>query len=373
MDEGELFIRDAATKRGIDPDTALTVARMEGGVDAPGLIGKFETGWSFWQYQLHYGGAEYPQYGTVAGMGNGFTKLTGWQPGDPRAWKDSVRYALNRAKLGGWGPWYGAKKAGITSFDGINRDYPWNASSETWDYEAGSTPMPKLTYNPDAPVDIQDNDWSCSEQSAQWLLRAINRNPGDAWIRDQLLTNGLVTKEDGLMDASGGSLAAWLQREYGAEMGLRFTNKNGATWEDIAAIAGKQPMMLGGRSWNHWTGVRRMTDAGLELANPAPNWQSVGTVLDRAEWEQWGSWSYVTVADGSTPVPAPVPPPVPSPVDPKDVRIAELEAALAAEQEKVHGLITALAVVGDDRADDLQRQVDAIRAIREQFLGKRPA
>jgi hypothetical protein len=216
--------------------------------------------------------------------------------------------------------------------------------------------MPKLTYNPDAPVDIQPDDWSCSEQSAQWLLRAIGRNPGDDWIRGQLLDNGLVTREYGLMDGSGAALAAWLQREYGDEMGLTFTSKNGATWEDIAAIAGKQPMMIGGRSWNHWSGVRRMKDGGLELANPSPNWREVGNLLDRAEFDRWGSWSYITVSDGSE---APSQPPA---ADPRDARIAELEAALAAEREKNAGLISTLGYVTGDVADALQAAVNTLRA-----------
>lgn len=190
----------------------------------------------------------------------------------------------------------------------------------SWDKEA---PMPKLTYNPDAPVDQQTDDWSCSEQSAQWLLRAIGRNPGDAWIRGQLLDNGLVTQQYGLMDASGARLAAWLQKEYGDEMGLRFTSKNGATWDDIAAVAGKQPVMIGGRGWNHWSGVRRLKDGGLELANPSPNWKDVGMLLDRAEFDRWGSWSYVTVSDGAADAPAP--PPKPPAVDWR----ADLDALLA--------------------------------------------
>lgn len=229
--------------------------------------------------------------------------------------------------------------------------------------------MPKLTYNPDAPVDIQDNDWSCSEQSAQWLLRAIGRSPGDAWIRDQLLhTNPpLVTPEYGLMDASGASLATWLQREYGDEMGLRFTSKNGASWDDLVALAGRQPMMIGGRAWNHWAGVRRLQDGGLELANPSPNWKDTGTLLDRAEFDRWGSWSYITVSDGAV-----VGPPPPPPADPRDALIAQLQADLKAEREKSGGLVTAVAVIADDRGDAIQRELDAIRSVRAQFVGPRP-
>lgn len=232
----------------------------------------------------------------------------------------------------------------------------------------GKAAMPKLTYNPDAPVDIQDNDWSCSEQAAQWLLRAIGRDPKDAWIRGQLLDRGFVTVAHGLMDATGANLAGWLQEQYGDEMGLRFTSKNGASWEDIAALAGKQPVMIGGRSWNHWSGVRRLKDGGLELANPSPSWKDTGTLLDRAEFDRWGSWSYITVSDAAG-VPAPIP--APAPADEKDAIIAQLRAELAAEREKTSGLVTAVAVLGDDVGDALQAQVDKMREIRTQFVGPR--
>jgi GH25 family lysozyme M1 (1,4-beta-N-acetylmuramidase) len=64
-------------------------------------------------------------------------------------------------------------------------------------------------------------------------------------------------------------------------------------------------------------------------------------------------------------------PPPPPPGD-KDALIAHLRAELAAEREKTSGLVTAVAVLGDDVGDALQAQVDKARAIREQFVGPRP-
>ncbi len=115
------YIRDAARKRGIDEVTALTVALSEGGVDQPAKEGAFATGHSWWPFQLHYGGKGYEQYGTEAGMGNDFTRVSGWSPGDPRAWKDSIDFALDHARTYGWDAWYGARAHGITGFDGINK------------------------------------------------------------------------------------------------------------------------------------------------------------------------------------------------------------------------------------------------------------
>ena len=61
-----------------------------GSFDSPAAAGHVPHRASWWPFQLHYGGAgtPYEQWGNVAGMGNDFTAQTGWQPGDPRAWKD---------------------------------------------------------------------------------------------------------------------------------------------------------------------------------------------------------------------------------------------------------------------------------------------
>lgn len=232
----------------------------------------------------------------------------------------------------------------------------------------GAAAVPTLTYHPDAPVDIQPDDWSCSEQSAQWLLRAIGRDPKDPWIRGKLLNRGIVTREHGLMDASGATLARWLQEQYGDEMGLRFTAKNGATWEDLVAIVGRQPVMIGGRAWNHWSGVRRLKDGGLELANPSPNWKDVGTLLDRAEFDRWGSWSYITVSDGAS---APVQPPAP-PTDDRDATIVRLRAELETVTRQRDGLVNAVAYLGDDVGDRIQAALAELRRVRAESVGARP-
>jgi len=138
----EDFIRSEALARGIDPDIAVRVARSEGGTsDAdPARRGTFPTGSSWWPFQLHYGGTGYEYLGTVAGMGNDFTALTGWEPGDPAAWRDSVRFALDAAAQRGWSPWYGARHVGIGDWDGIS----WNGHlTDDWDYQKVAGKHPK--------------------------------------------------------------------------------------------------------------------------------------------------------------------------------------------------------------------------------------
>jgi len=162
----------------------------------------------------------------------------------------------------------------------------------------------RVAYNPGAPVDPQPDDWSCSVQSAQWLLRSIGRNPSRVWLEQQLVgplsSAPVVSREYGLMDASGRTLAAWLQRVYGDEMDVTFEARPVNSWEDLVALAGKGPMMLGGRAWGHWSGIRAYRDGKVLLANPAGSWKGVGQELTRDEFDALGSWSAIT-----TTLPAP--------------------------------------------------------------------
>lgn len=112
--EQEAYIRQAAATRGIDPETAVAVAKSEG------LGGSYagDNGSSFGPFQLHYGGVA-PGGNSVGGLGDDFTKATGLDARDPSTWKAQTDFALDNAAKGGWGPWHGAAAAGIAPNQGI--------------------------------------------------------------------------------------------------------------------------------------------------------------------------------------------------------------------------------------------------------------
>lgn len=312
--EIEAFIRDAAQKRGIDPEYAIRVAQSEGGLTEYARLGDFSgppwfSGKSWWPFQLHYGGAgtPYAEWGTSAGMGNAFTTLTGWQPGDPRAWKDSVRYALNRVKRGGWGPWYGAKYIGITGFDGVDRDAPWDANAERWDYENGVQPMPKVTYNRQEPAHPQDESWDCSQDSLEWALYALGRAPADGWLEETMIAEGVVSRTQGLLDSSGAGLADFVRRQYG-EFGFDSNNAPAISWEWAVHEGESQPdgsghgypVLLGGRRFGaegHWVGLRDYDPSRrvLLLANPANGYDGIQQTLNESQFTARGPWSAVRI------------------------------------------------------------------------------
>lgn len=99
----------------------------------------------------------------------------------------------------------------------------------------------------------------------------------------------------GLLDASGAGLVSYL-----GELGISAANNPDASFLDVSAAAGFQPMLIGGRAWNHWVGVR-ISDAPLNsglalvlaLANPSPGWMGVHQALGMADFDRLGSFSAV--------------------------------------------------------------------------------
>lgn len=108
----ESYIRKAAADRGIDPDIAIRVAQSEGGLKDPfrqsDIVKNGVREQSYGPFQLYMGG----------GLGN-----KALEAGiDPRKdWQAGIDFALDQAASGGWGPWYGAKKIGVTGMTGIGR------------------------------------------------------------------------------------------------------------------------------------------------------------------------------------------------------------------------------------------------------------
>jgi hypothetical protein len=117
VQEMEAYIRAKARELGIDPDIAVRVARSEGlkeGTWQATANLAYGRERSYGPFQLHVAPKGYRQ-----GMGNDFVKSTGLDPSDPRNWRQGVDFALNQAQRGGWSPWFGAKKIGVTGKMGI--------------------------------------------------------------------------------------------------------------------------------------------------------------------------------------------------------------------------------------------------------------
>lgn len=144
------------------------------------------------------------------------------------------------------------------------------------------------------PVELQDVPWDCAAASTAWALHTIGYPQSEY---DVVLGLGpsRISPAYGLLDASGAGLVSYL-----GEIGVTALHNPSATWEEVAGAAGYQPMVIGGRAWCHWVGVRissRMfpnpPGDRLALANPAPGWMAVDQTLYPYAFRTLGVFSAV--------------------------------------------------------------------------------
>jgi hypothetical protein len=144
------------------------------------------------------------------------------------------------------------------------------------------------------PRDNQDYPWDCSACSTAWAMRTIGYN-----VSEQDVIAGLgperISPSLGLLDASGAGLVSFL-----GEQGINAANNPAALWSDVVAAGGYQPMVIGGRAWNHWVAVRMAGPAAgsgqmayIALMNPAPGWMGVEQTMSDYDFATLGPFSAV--------------------------------------------------------------------------------
>jgi hypothetical protein len=211
-----------------------------------------------------------------------------------------MRFALDAARRGGWGPWYGAKALHITGFVGIDQTQPWSGTpDDEWDYKNGTASPatgPTLVYDPNHPAHPQEESFDCSQESLEWALWACGRHSSDDWLESEMIRQHVMGRQDGLLDASGAGLARFINDEY-RELGFSASNEPSVTFGALAAEAGRYPLLIGGRAWNHWSGVRGYDAARnqLLLANPADGHKGIRQEMTPEQFEALGPFSMVRV------------------------------------------------------------------------------
>lgn len=143
-------------------------------------------------------------------------------------------------------------------------------------------------------ADPQDYPWDCAACSTAWAMRTVG-----FVVSEQDVIAGLgparISPSLGLLDASGAGLVSFL-----AEQGIGAANNPEASWADVMAAAGYQPMVIGGRQWCHWVAVRMGSSAAgkpgtplLALMNPADGYMGVGQFLTDDDFLDLGPFSAV--------------------------------------------------------------------------------
>lgn len=143
-------------------------------------------------------------------------------------------------------------------------------------------------------ISPQDYPWDCAAASTAWALQTIGLE-----YSEQDVIAGLgpsrISPTYGLLDASGAGLVQWL-----GEIGVVAQNNPASSWDDVVAAAGYQPLVMGGRAWYHWVGVRMggICAVGsdidyLAIANSAAGWMGIGQSINSDQFEELGTFSAV--------------------------------------------------------------------------------
>ena len=137
------YIRKAAKARGIDPNTAVRVAKSEG-------MGPDTTADDGWQSNYKKNGVREPSYGPYqlymgGGLGNQFQEVTGYHPSDTASVFMQVDFALDKAAQEGWGAWYGAGRVGIGKWKGLKGAQPAGITATYGDAPVPSEDIPNTS------------------------------------------------------------------------------------------------------------------------------------------------------------------------------------------------------------------------------------
>jgi hypothetical protein len=144
------------------------------------------------------------------------------------------------------------------------------------------------------PRDNQDYPWDCAACSTAWCTRTVGYTLTE---QDMIAALGpaRISPSYGLLDASGSGLVSCL-----SELGIGAENNPDASFQEVMDAAGYQPMVIGGRAWNHWVAVRMGSSAAglagystLILMNPAPGWQNIEQTLSEPYFASLGPFSAV--------------------------------------------------------------------------------
>jgi hypothetical protein len=155
----------------------------------------------------------------------------------------------------------------------------------------------RVAFNPNYQRIAQNDDWSCAPTSLRWALESLGCDAPEDWMENSVISEHVVSRELGLLNATGAGLAHFVRRHFGP-MGFDANNEASISFMG-AALEGDHayPILIGGRDWNHWTAVRGYDAANdlLLLANPGDGWRGVRQTMSRAQFDQLGPFSMVRV------------------------------------------------------------------------------
>ena len=214
-------------------------------------------------------------------------------------------------------------------------------------------------FDPATPDEKQRQDWTCAIRSTMWLLKSIGIDVTPDETQDAMSPR-YVTPELGLLDATGAGIVQVLREQWG----VTSENHASVTFDEVAALAGRMPVAIGGRNWGgpgkgHWSAVRGFDGTRLLLANPASGTVYGDASLTREQWAWRGPWSAVVV-----PLAEEEAQPAPDELVALRQQVASLTAQLEDKARRLDTEVSKVGYMTGDLADALQAVVNTLRSLR---------
>ena len=131
--------------------------------------------------------------------------------------------------------------------------------------------------------------WTCSSCSLQWVLHSTGIDP-DITREETVYAIGYpenINSQYGLMDGSGAQLQRVLA-DYGQP-----SEQGWLGFDEVYARALGTTGMMSGAAWYHWVALRGVSGDALWIANSAPGYKGVDSILTRADFNRLGVFSVV--------------------------------------------------------------------------------
>jgi hypothetical protein len=132
-------------------------------------------------------------------------------------------------------------------------------------------------------------DWTCAACSLDWLKVATGMEAAsDRYTTTmQIGYTENINPTYGLMDGSGAELQRVLG-EYGQDSAQGWLD-----YDSVYALARETTGMLSGAVMYHWMSIRGVEGNNLWVANSAPGYKGIYSILSRDDFNRLGGWSVV--------------------------------------------------------------------------------
>jgi hypothetical protein len=140
----------------------------------------------------------------------------------------------------------------------------------------------------------QHFSWNCAACALDWVLRSTRLAPETHTPFDAQREIGYphnINPQYGLMSGDGRAV-----REVYSDYGQN-TRQAWLDFDSVYELAQVTTGQMSGSNWYHWVSLRGVSGNALWIANSAPGFRGVFSVLSRQDFERLGSFSVVWLAE----------------------------------------------------------------------------